>query len=47
MAIKTIKYIYGCTDKTAKNYNSKANKDDGKCEYYVLGCMDNIHLRLL
>lgn len=36
----TVNYIYGCTDKTAKNYNSKANKDDGKCEYYVLGCMD-------
>ena len=34
------KYVYGCTDKNAKNYNSKANKDDGKCEYYVYGCMD-------
>lgn len=35
-----VKYVYGCTDKEAKNYNSKANKDDGKCEYYVYGCTD-------
>ena len=21
-----------------RNYNSSANKDDGTCEYYVLGC---------
>lgn len=34
----TVTYTYGCTDKTAKNYNPSANKDDGTCEYYVLGC---------
>lgn len=33
-------YIYGCTDKTAKNYNSRANKNDGSCTYYVYGCTD-------
>lgn len=31
---------YGCTDRTAKNYNSSANKEDGSCIYYVYGCMD-------
>lgn len=31
-------YIYGCTDKNAKNYNAKANKDNGNCVYYVYGC---------
>ena len=35
-----VTYIYGCTDKTAKNYNAKANKDNATCEYYVYGCMD-------
>lgn len=25
----------GCTDETATNYNSKAKKDDGSCEYLV------------
>ena len=35
-----ITYIYGCTDSTAKNYNSKANKDNGSCQYYVYGCTD-------
>ena len=34
----TVTYTYGCTDETAKNYNSSANKDNGTCEYYVLGC---------
>lgn len=33
-------YVYGCTNKNAKNYNSKATKDDGSCTYYVDGCMD-------
>lgn len=36
----TVTYIYGCTDKTAKNYNSKANKDNGSCVYYKYGCTD-------
>lgn len=36
----TIKYVYGCTDSSAKNYNSKANKNDGSCKYYVYGCTD-------
>ena len=35
-----VKVVYGCTDKEAKNYNSKATKDNGKCEYYVYGCTD-------
>ena len=29
----TSSYRYGCTDKSAKNYSSTANKDDGSCEY--------------
>lgn len=36
----TIIYIYGCTDISAKNYDPRANKDDGSCEYYIYGCMD-------
>lgn len=36
----TPSYVYGCTDKSAKNYNSNATKDDGSCSYYVYGCMD-------
>lgn len=36
----TPKYIYGCTDKSAKNYNKNANKNDGTCVYYVYGCTD-------
>ena len=32
--------IKGCTDKSAKNYNSNANSDDGSCEYYKYGCTD-------
>ena len=36
----TITYIYGCTDISAKNYDPRANKDDGSCEYYIYGCMD-------
>lgn len=36
----TITYIYGCTDSAAKNYNPKANKNDGSCKYYIYGCTD-------
>lgn len=36
----TVTYIYGCTDKDAKNYNSSANKDNGSCQYYNYGCTD-------
>ena len=35
-----VTYIYGCTDSSAKNYNSNANKDNGTCEYYIYGCTD-------
>ena len=35
-------HINGCTDKDAINYDSKANRDDGSCRYYVYGCMDEI-----
>lgn len=35
-----IKTVYGCTDPDAKNYNSKANKDNGSCKYYVYGCTE-------
>lgn len=35
-----VTYIYGCTDSAAKNYNSRANKDNGSCVYYKYGCMD-------
>ncbi|MFA5603995.1 MAG: hypothetical protein WDA12_04035 [Bacilli bacterium] len=37
----TPSYIYGCTDSSAKNYNSNANKANGSCTYYVMGCTDN------
>lgn len=37
----TVSYIYGCTDPTAKNYNSNANKSDGSCKYYIYGCTDS------
>jgi hypothetical protein len=33
-------YVYGCTDKNANNYNSKANKDNGSCTYTIEGCTD-------
>lgn len=29
------KVIYGCTDQTADNYSTYANKDDGSCFHYV------------
>lgn len=34
------KYTYGCTDPDTKNYNAKANKDNGMCIYYEYGCTD-------
>ena len=36
-----VKEVYGCTDKSAYNYNSKATKDDGSCTYIIYGCTDN------
>src|SRR5574344_1704153 len=30
---KVSTYVNGCTDKEAKNYNSRAEKDDGSCKY--------------
>lgn len=36
----TPSYVYGCTDKSAYNYNSYATKDDGSCKYYRYGCTD-------
>lgn len=35
-----VTYVYGCTDLDAKNYNPRANKNDGSCKYYVYGCTD-------
>ena len=32
--------VYGCTDSSASNYNSSANKNDGSCVYYIYGCTD-------
>lgn len=29
----TVRYVYGCIDKTAINYNSSANVPDGSCQY--------------
>ena len=33
----------GCTDPDAENYDSKAKKDDGSCEYPCVGDCDNNH----
>lgn len=30
-----ITYTYGCTDKTAINYDENADRDDGSCKYYI------------
>jgi|GEM_PF-1524470 len=35
---QTVSYTYGCTDINAKNYNARANKNDGSCAYYIYGC---------
>lgn len=35
-----VTYVYGCTDSDAKNYNPRANKNDGSCKYYIYGCTD-------
>lgn len=35
-----VTYVYGCTDKTAKNYDANANEENNTCEYYVYGCTD-------
>jgi hypothetical protein len=32
--------IMGCTDPLAKNYNPKAEQDDGSCKYDIYGCTD-------
>lgn len=37
-----INYTYGCTDKSAINYDANANKDNGTCEYYVYGCTNSL-----
>lgn len=43
--ITTIKTVYGCMDKTAKNYDPTANKQySTSCEYYKLGCTNKIAL---
>ena len=33
--------VYGCMDKSAKNYNFQATKSNDSCEYYIYGCTDN------
>lgn len=33
-----VSYKYGCTDSSAINYDSSANKDDGSCIATVYGC---------
>ena len=34
--------VPGCTDRTAKNFNKLANKDNKTCKYTVFGCMDTL-----
>lgn len=34
--------ILGCMDKTAKNYNSNAQKDNGSCIAWTKGCTDKV-----
>lgn len=36
----TRSYTYGCTDKSAKNYDPKADKSNGNCIYFKKGCID-------
>ena len=37
-------YAYGCTDPTAFNYDLTAEVDDGSCEPYIVGCMDESYM---
>ena len=37
-------YAYGCTDPTAFNYDPTAEVDDGSCEPYIVGCMDESYM---
>jgi hypothetical protein len=33
-------WVRGCTNSKARNFNKKADKDDGSCLFWVLGCTD-------
>ena len=36
--------VFGCTDRTATNYNPLATIDDGSCTYPIYGCTDPLAL---
>jgi len=38
--LSIISPVFGCTDPAAMNYEPGANVDDGSCQYYLLGDMD-------